>query len=476
MIFGSSRKGDLGSLKAKMSASGVLTFETGSPTKSSAKLSGRNYNVYPAIMMVEGAYYPKVTDTETPVGILFTSDELEKSVRSWDGRPVSIGHPVDSETCNTPAVYNTQCIGYIFNTIYDPGRKCLKCDIWVESPKGDYITGLIDSGDKMEVSIGAFGNFSESYGEFNGTKHSLAIRDIAGDHLALLPDSTGACSWENGCGVRAEKDAKLINSEIMSKARTPSYSGIEDISWGNVNKDLTSYIKSYYSVKGKEIPKNVGTSVESLPSEVKAWIASKTLLGNPNADTADDLIFFPVVNPGTNKLNAGALRAVLSGRGSQAKISDGAKNSSQKVARKLLDKEFKKVEDKTENKKENVSATVVGAVAAETRCKDVSLEDYIAAAPLAVKAVLDDAVKEVNGQRQELIKNINSVEGVALCNKFLSAAGTNELKGMSKLADLAKSVNAQPIPVERKKVDYGISNVSAEAKLGYMKIPSINWR
>jgi len=86
---------------------------------------------------------------------------------------------------------------------------------------------------------------------------------------------------------------------------------------------------------------------------MKSWIASKSLLGEGGADTWDNLLFFPVVNPGTNKLNAGALRAVLGGRAAQAKIPDSAKESAQKKARALLEKEFK-VELKNQEQLEKV--------------------------------------------------------------------------------------------------------------------------
>jgi hypothetical protein len=204
----------------KVTAPGRLSFSCEDSKKRISKLGGTEYFVYPAVMMVEGAYYPKVEDKENPIGILFKSEELDKSVRSWNGRPVSIDHPRGSDSCNVPSIYGTQCIGYIFDTKYDTIKKSLKCDIWLDTQKADLVSESIDSGG-MEVSIGAFGTFSDNRGEFDGVKYSVAIENISGDHLALLPTSKGACSWEDGCGVRAERQ-KMVksNSETLSKADT----------------------------------------------------------------------------------------------------------------------------------------------------------------------------------------------------------------------------------------------------------------
>lgn len=124
-----------------------------------------------------------------------------------------------------------------------------------------------------------------------------------------------------------------------ASARRPSFKDTERTPWANVSKAFTAYRDGFYKHTDAERPDDPPNRVQDAPQAMKNWIASKTLLGNPSADTESDLISFPVVNPATNKLNAGSLRGAIS-RASQAKISQETVRSIQAVGRDLLEKEF----------------------------------------------------------------------------------------------------------------------------------------
>lgn len=124
---------------------------------------------------------------------------------------------------------------------------------------------------------------------------------------------------------------------ILNKARRPNFKGTDDSEWNAPT--LKQYIQGYNKARNADIDENA--SVADLASTVKTWIAGKTLLGDAEAETLEDLVFFPVVEPGSEALNANALRAVLSGRGAQAGIPEEAKESAQEMARTLLDSEVK---------------------------------------------------------------------------------------------------------------------------------------
>lgn len=142
--------------------------------------------------------------------------------------------------------------------------------------------------------------------------------------------------WEK---VTEKRNWVAVN--ILSKARRPSYAGTETTAWGNVNKSFDAYRDGYYKHTGAHKPEEQVSSVANAPQAMKTWIAAKSLLGDSAAATFDDLLFFPVVNPGTNNLNRGALIAVTSGRGAQAKIPAAAKESAQSRARALLKAKYK---------------------------------------------------------------------------------------------------------------------------------------
>lgn len=130
--------------------------------------------------------------------------------------------------------------------------------------------------------------------------------------------------------------------EVRTVARKPDYNGTETISWASVKKTFEAYRDGYYKFKGvKPVdPNKIPKRIEEAPQEMRSWIAKKSLLGRATGKTFEEVLFFPVVNPNTNKLNEGALRAVISGRGAQANIPETALKSARRMAYKLLIDEF----------------------------------------------------------------------------------------------------------------------------------------
>jgi hypothetical protein len=60
----------------------------------------------------------------------------------------------------------------------------------------------------VEVSVGVFTDEDEDEGEYNGEQYSAIAKNHRPDHLALLPGGVGACSVEDGCGIRANNNNK----------------------------------------------------------------------------------------------------------------------------------------------------------------------------------------------------------------------------------------------------------------------------
>lgn len=431
------------------------------------EFAGKEYYVVPSIMLVEGAFTPAVSGHEEPAALYFAGEDISTSLHSWNGRPVSLYHPFGSSSCNVPAVMDVQGVGYVFNVRYDEPEKKLRADIWIEKDRGQFIVDKIAKGDKIELSVGAFGDIIEEHGEHNGIAYDQRMTNIIGDHLAILPDVKGACSWEDGCGIRmqnVEQNCSSCDPTTFAKrtiARRPSYSGVESISLEGVCESLGSYLKGYYKATGSA--KIEGDSdVSNLTSKAKTWISSKTLLGNPKVDIADDLIFFPVVNPLTNKLNEGALRAVLSGRGAQAKIPSGARESARQMAERLLKSEFGKKETKMEEK---VLETTEASGCAEEKVqemKPVTMQEFLDNAPEELRGTIADAMREREEQRGVLIKAINAYEDVNFCTKFLAMASTGDLKGIATIVEAA-SKKEEKVAVAA--VDYSLqSSVETETE------------
>lgn len=178
---------------------------------------GKNFTVVPVSMIVSGAYMPGGGDE--PAALFFDEKDLEKSKDTWNGRPASLGHPTNGITMNNPETFDERWLGFVFNTKYEKDNKRLSAQLWLEDNRGDEVINKVTNGEEIDVSIGAFGNVVASKGESNGVEYSYKFTDIRGDHLAVLPESSGACGWGDGCGIRAEYATKKQNDGCEDKTK-----------------------------------------------------------------------------------------------------------------------------------------------------------------------------------------------------------------------------------------------------------------
>lgn len=182
-------------------------------------LNDKEYSVFPVIMMTVGVH----AGSGGPV--LYTQQALSEFYQTWNGTPVTLGHPTlegQPVSANHPEFYQTQVVGTVFNTEFVDNK--LKAEIWVENSRMNILhPGLLTSlknGMKLDVSTGLFDNGPKKTGIFNGEEYQAIAQSIRPDHLALLPGETGACSWADGCGVRANiKEEKGVKSVKRTKVK-----------------------------------------------------------------------------------------------------------------------------------------------------------------------------------------------------------------------------------------------------------------
>lgn len=155
---------------------------------------------------------------------------------AWDGVPVTLGHPTvagENVSANLPEVLEQWAIGTILNSQLVDGA--LKAEAWINIQKANQLSpGLVaalESGDAIDVSTGYFSKDIEKPGKLNGRTYKRLNRNLNPDHLALLPGATGACSWEDGCGVRANRKETTMADETKDD---------EKVSVGTVTRILQS--------------------------------------------------------------------------------------------------------------------------------------------------------------------------------------------------------------------------------------------
>lgn len=163
------------------------------------KHDGRDYLIAPVVALRQGVLN----------GVLVMADEFGRYVESWNGRAVPLNHPRDDSgyiSANSPQVWASEVLGTFFNAQVDGDK--LRGELWIDLNKAQQLGGKamtvvsrLRANQPVEVSTGYFADLEETSGTWEGRAYVGIARNIRPDHLALLPDEVGACSWQDGCGA-----------------------------------------------------------------------------------------------------------------------------------------------------------------------------------------------------------------------------------------------------------------------------------
>lgn len=185
------------------------------------KMAGRDYLVVPMVMITEGVH----AGSNGP--LYYPADELGKTPAVWNAKPVVVYHPEDETgdavSACIPEQITKRSIGVIMNSVYEAGRAGkpgrLKAEAWMETNRliavDQRVINTIKKGKMMEVSTGLFTDNEAKPGVFKGKAYSEIARNYRPDHLAILPDQTGACSVADGAGLL--RNSTMSHDEIRSK-------------------------------------------------------------------------------------------------------------------------------------------------------------------------------------------------------------------------------------------------------------------
>ena len=160
-----------------------------------------------------------------PGGEFVSAAEIKKSVKDWNGSPLTIDHPRNNEGELEFAGINEEFlervkVGTITNARFingflwvDAHLNRVKAATTVEG-RG-IIAALLGGGQDVEVSTGYGMELDFRSGSHEGERFHFAQTDIMPDHLALLPiGQAGACSVEDGCGA-----ARAAQALVAAAAR-----------------------------------------------------------------------------------------------------------------------------------------------------------------------------------------------------------------------------------------------------------------
>jgi hypothetical protein len=187
-------------------------------------LRGEDYLVAPVVLVREGVLN----------GGFLGYDEIKRSVPGWNGRPVTAppaddseaatlapegnvsGHPVETNgdgepefvSANQRPYIEDMHVGHLANVEADDEIRGLTGEAWLSADDATEVgesaieaARRIAESEKLDVSTGYFHRPVRTQGRHEGTAYEVEQTDLMPDHLALLPNERGACSWADGCGT-----------------------------------------------------------------------------------------------------------------------------------------------------------------------------------------------------------------------------------------------------------------------------------
>ena len=177
-------------------------------------LNGKDFIVASATLLM-----PQVlTGSQGP--LLYPADEISKDPATWNGMPLVLRHPVRNGSAVSgrhPRILEQQGLGHVYEASVENGK--LTAEAWfdidavkrVDNDLDDEhkILPRLESGKPIELSTGLFTSNEPKEGTHDGKRYTHIARNYRPDHLAVLPDQTGACSVKDGCGINVNEAETL---------------------------------------------------------------------------------------------------------------------------------------------------------------------------------------------------------------------------------------------------------------------------
>jgi hypothetical protein len=179
--------------------------------------AGKNWLVIPVIALMESVIH--AVNAETPEFVPLAT--LQKAAASWNGKPVTLGHPKkNGKQCSASddGILESHGIGVIKNSRVE-GTKLLQ-EVWIDCERAKKLhpemLARLEGNQTEEVSVGAFVVTDGKASNYKGKDYKASWIEASGDHLAFLPGGRGACSVEMGCGTHRAA-MHLVTAEAIEE-------------------------------------------------------------------------------------------------------------------------------------------------------------------------------------------------------------------------------------------------------------------
>lgn len=443
-----------------------------------ATFESRPHLVAPVVLLVEGVHN----------GFLYEPSEMTKYPKAWDGIPLPIQHPKENGepiSANDPTIIEEQCIGNLFNVRYEADKARLIGEIWVDVDKTTSIApevlAALRGGKRLEVSTGLYFDIDPQAGIWNEQQYNAIARNFRPDHLALLPGGVGACSWSDGCGVRANKkepkpmavkeslknrvtalwqavfsvrENEDSHDELWSKLSS-AVSSLDTDSWDHWLREVyDDFI--IYQVSGDKNPSEVGSAGTRFLYKRSYTVGAdeEVVLNDGVQEVKEEKTYVPVSNDASGDKPLHKEVSTMEPKNEEArKVAIDALvacncNRFEETDREWLgtleDAQLDKLRavDPPPKTDDDPPKPVVNDDDPPSKAEPVTLESYIDAAPSEVGDVLRRAVARDAAEKATVVEALVANTRCKFTKEQLEAKQLNELTTLAELADVPVDFSA----------------------------------
>jgi len=164
------------------------------------EIEGKDYIKLPVVFLKEGIL-------EGSAGaLLHKADIFKDYAERFNKIAVTYMHPQLNNEYVSVKVNGTDVLGFLDNVSYNEKKRALEGYVYIDNAllqnKYLHLNELINKKYNIEVSVGIYSEVDKIEGIFNGKKYIGVVQNYEPDHLAILGEFPGACSYNAGCGIR----------------------------------------------------------------------------------------------------------------------------------------------------------------------------------------------------------------------------------------------------------------------------------
>ena len=188
--------------------------------------------------------------------LMWHREDMETSLASWNGRPITATHPQDAagefvSASTSPEIIDAYRIGVLMNASTSDGK--LKAEAWIDVEKANTIDPLVVQNVKdnvpTEVSVGVLVQEEPAVGLFDGVSYAARAAEWQPDHLAILTKDKGACPLEAGAGLMVLQDGDDIEMKVLLQKKAEGLAVLQ-----RSHEETRSALRDIFSSWSEEEP------------------------------------------------------------------------------------------------------------------------------------------------------------------------------------------------------------------------------